>query len=174
MNQPVRWIRNEEPEGHSANHSARLSFLKFLMRYPIFLLAFGPPIFRSFNTYAGFDTSQSHFDIWSIFQVGWLALIALRAIRRLTSARSILIPRQIRSILKYSFFLGLLYVVSIEYSPGRIISAEFSLLYFLTFICVVEFLVDVYQDPPNWMQCLLHLRLISLLLYAVVIVTPPF
>jgi len=40
----------------------------------------------------------------------------------------------------------------------------YSGLYFLSFACVVEFVVDIYRTPPNWMQCLLHLRLIALLL----------
>jgi O-antigen ligase len=33
----------------------------------------------------------------------------------------------------------------------------------------VEFLVDVYRHPPDWMQCIFHLRLIAFLLYVVVL-----
>jgi hypothetical protein len=171
MKQSARWIDSNDYEVPGAQHPRRLSFLKFLMRYPIFLLAFGPPIFRSHVALVGLNTSQAHFDFWNIFQVGWISLIALRAILRLTAARSILIPKQIRSILKVAFFLGLLFLASVAYSPGRIVSAEFTILYFLTLICVVEFIVDVYRDPPNWMQCLFQLRFISVLLFVVVLLT---
>src|ERR1035437_4551858 len=152
MQQSARWIDSNDYEVPGAQHPRRLSFLKFLMRYPIFLLAFGPPIFRSRGALVGVDTSQAHFDFWSIFQVGWISLIALRAILRLAAARSILIPKQIRSILKLAFFLGLLLLASVAYSPGRIVSAEFTILYFLILICVVEFIVDAYRNPPDWMQ----------------------
>jgi O-antigen ligase len=36
-------------------------------------------------------------------------------------------------------------------------------------ICVIEFVVDVYQNPPNWINCLFYLRQILLLLFALVL-----
>jgi hypothetical protein len=172
MNQPARWIDPAESGLPTVQPSRRIPLLKFLQRYPIFLLAFGPPIFRA--PIVGTDTSQAHFDLWNVFQVGWICLIALRAILRLASARSILIPKQVRSILRLSFILGFLFLVSITYSPGRVISSEYCLLYFLSLICVVDFLVDAYRNPPNWMECLLQLRRISFLLFVLVLVTLPF
>ena len=160
--------RNQEQE--AAESPRQLSFFKFLLRYPIFLLAFGPPVFRSTRAYAGVDTSQAHFDLWSICQVGWISLIALRAIYRLAN-RPVLIPREVQSILKLPFFLGLLYLVSVTYSLGRIVSAEYCILYFLSLACVLEFVVDAYQSPPNWMQCIFHLRTIAFLLFATALVT---
>ena len=168
MNQPARRIDGSEREIPAAQPSKRLPFLRFFLRYPIFLLAFGPPEFK--HAVAG-DTSQAHFDLWNVIQVGWLAVIALRAIVRLASLRSIHIPKQSRSILKYAFFLGLLFLGSITYSPGRIVSAEYCFLYFLNLSCVVEFIVDSYRDPPNWMQCMFQLRLVALLLFALVLAT---
>ncbi len=173
MIQPATWLENDELETPEEQTSGRLSFLKFLLRYPIFILAFGPPIFRAPSANAGVDTAQAHFDIWNIIQVGWISVIALRAILRLAFAQSILIPKQIQFILKLAFFLGLLFLISVLYSPGRIISAEFSILNFFTLICVAEFIADVYQNPPNWMQCLFHLRTISLLLLAVLLLLLP-
>jgi O-antigen ligase len=61
--------------------------------------------------------------------------------------------------------------MSVTYSPGRVISAEYCVLYFLNLICVIEFIVDVYRNPPNWMQCISQIRLVALLLFAVVLVT---
>ncbi len=169
MNQPARWVDSNECEPSAVQPSRRLSFLKFMLRYPIFFLAFGPPIFRAHSAQVGVDTSQAHFDFWAALKVAWLFVIVLRAILRLTSARSILIPSQIRSILRLLFFLGLLYLLSVAYSPGRIVSAEFSILYFLTMICVAEFIVDVYRYPPDWVQCLFHLRFIAFLALAVIL-----
>jgi hypothetical protein len=169
MMQSARWIDSSEYARPVVHASKRLSFLRFFLRYPIFLLAFGPPQFKGSGVLT--DTSQAHFDIWNIISVGWISVIALRAILRLAATRSILIPKQIRSILKFLLFLGLLFTVSVIYSPGRVISAEFCVLYFLTLICVIEFIVDVYRDPPNWMQCIFQLRLVALLLSAVVLVT---
>jgi len=146
-----------------------LSFLRFLLRYPIFLLAFGPPIFRPLDAYSGVDTSQAHFDFWSILQAGWIVSIASWSILRLAYAPSVLIPKQIQSILKYAVFLGVLFVISVTYSPGPAISAEFSILYFLTLSCIVAFIADVYWNPPDWMQCLFRLRLISLILLVAVL-----
>jgi O-antigen ligase len=170
--QSARWTDSSEYERPAVHGSKHLSFLKFLLRYPIFLLAFGPPIFRMQGV--GTDTSQAHFDLWSVFQVGWVSLIALRAIFCLIYSRSILIPKQIRSILRIAFFLGLLFLGSVAYSPGRIVSLEFSILYFLTLICVVEFIVDTYREAPDWIQCLFQLRLVALLLFAAVLLAVPF
>jgi O-antigen ligase len=145
-----------------------MSFLRFLLRYPIFLLAFGPPLFRP-NT--GIDATKGVIDFWAFLQVGVLSVIAIRAILRLVAAESILIPRQIRSILRLAFFLGLLFLASAVYSPSHIVSAAYAIFYLLTIICVAEFVVDVYWNPPNWIECLFHLRHISLLLLAVVLLT---
>jgi len=57
----------------------------------------------------------------------------------------------------------------LPYSPGRAISAEFSILYFLTLICVVEFLVDARQHPPDWLQVIFVLRRIMLVLLGLVL-----
>src|SRR5580698_3278499 len=160
MRQSARLMNNSESGLPAVYASRRLSALRFFLRYPIFLLAFGPPIFRVQTI--GTDTSQSHFDIWSVLQVGWISMISLRAIFRLTSARSILIPNQIRSILRLAFFLGVIFLASVAYSPGRLVSMEFSILYFMTLICVIEFIVDTYSDPPDWIQCLFQLRFVAL------------
>jgi O-antigen ligase len=85
-----------------------------------------------------------------------------------------MIPQQIRSILKYAFFLGLLYLASTAYSPSRFTTAAYSCLYFLTLICVVEFVADVYRNPPDWVQCLFQLRIIAILLLITVLVTLAF
>jgi hypothetical protein len=171
MNQSPRRIYNNKSEAPEGQTPKPLSFWRFFLRYPIFLLAFGPPEFK--RAVVGIDTSQAHFDIWNIVQVGWISVIALRAIIRLTTAKSIHITKQVRSVLGLSFFLGFLFVVSVSYSPGRVISAEYSFLYFLNLICVTEFLVDAYQNPPNWMQCLFQLRSISFLLFVLVLLTLP-
>jgi len=170
MTQSARSINIGESDFPTVQPSGRLSFLKFLFRYPIFLLVFGPPNFRPLDAYSGVDTSQAHFDFWSIFQVGWIVSIATWSILRLAYARSILIPKQVRSILKYAFFLGLLFVVSVTYSPGRAVSFELSVVYFLNLSCVVAFVVDVYWNPPNWMLCLFHFRLILLVLFGLVLI----
>src|ERR1039458_7526330 len=114
MNQSTRWIDNDESVIPEAQPSRRLSSLKFFMRYPIFLLMFGPPIFRSS---AGIDATKGNVDIWAFIQVGWLSLFAIRAILRLVAARSIFLPKSIRSILRLAFILGLLYLASVAYSP---------------------------------------------------------
>jgi hypothetical protein len=85
-----------------------------------------------------------------------------------------MIPKQIRSILKLAFLLGLLYLASAIYSPSHLVSAAYSVFNFLTLICVVEFVADVYHDPPDWIQCLIHFRFISLLLLAAVLAVLPF
>ena len=171
MTQSVRWMGSSESEFPAVKPSRRLSSLKFLQRYPIFLLALGPPIFRENGALKGFDTSQAHFSFWNVFQVAWIALPTARAIIRLISARSLRIPRQIQTVLRLAFFLGLLYMISVIYSPGRAVSAEFSVLYFGTMICVTEFIVDVYRNPPNWVQCLFQLRGLSFFSLIVILAT---
>src|ERR1035437_9101419 len=168
MKQSPRWIGNSEGDILVARSNRHVSFLKFLWRYPVFLLAFGPPIFRPNE---GIDATKGNVDFWAFFQVGWIVLIAVRAILRLATAHTIFIPQQVRSIFRYSFFLGLLFLASALYSPSHFVSAAYSILYFLTWICVVEFVVDTYKNPPNWIQCLLHLRLILSLLFLVDLIT---
>lgn len=170
MNESARWIGSGEFEFHAVKRPTRRSSLKFLLRYPILLLAFGPPMFR--GTVAG-DTSQAHFDFWNALQVGWLFAIALRAIIRLVYAPSVLLPKRAQSILKYSLILGLLFMASIAYSPGPTISSEFLVLYFLDLVCVFEFLVDAYRNPPNWMECLFQLRLVAIVLLILVVLCLP-
>jgi len=113
-------------------------------------------------------------DFWAFIQVGLLCAISARAIWRLSSAQSIRIPKQVRSIYKMAFFLGLLFLASSVYSTSRLVSAAYSILYILTMICVVEFIVDANKYPPNWMQCLFHLRLIALLLFVAILLTLTF
>lgn len=145
---------------------------QFLWRYPIFILAFGPPIFRLPDVGpGGAATAQAHADIWNIFQVAWIAAIALLAMSRLAGARTVHIPRQVRAILMLMFLLGVVFLASVAYSPGRIVSLEMAIVYFLTLICVIEFVARVYQRPPGWMQCLFVLRFIYLLLLIVVLLT---
>ncbi len=168
MKQFARFTENSQGALPGVQPPARLSFLKFLFRYPIFLLAFGPPIFRSG---AGIDATKGNLDFWSFYEVAWIGAIVLRAILRLLNAKSILMPRQIRSVLKFAFSLGLLFLISTAYSPSRLVTTAYSILYFLTMICVVEFIVDVYHNPPDWMQCLFHLRFIAILLLALVLLT---
>jgi hypothetical protein len=174
MTQASQWLEEEDFETRAAQPSKHLSFLKFLVRYPIFLLAFGPPVIRATDKYAGFNTAQAHFDPWNVLQVGLLCLIGFRAIYRLAAAEKVFIPRQIHSVLKCSILLGLLFLISVAYSPGRVISTEYSILYFLNLACVVEFIVDVCRNPPNWIQCLFHLRTILFLAFAVVLLVLPF
>jgi len=165
MRSAQRVDNNELAVEHSAEH---FTFVKFLKRYPIFLLAFGPPIFRSS---AGIDATQGNIDFWAILQVGLLVAVSFRAIIRLTKAESIFISRRAQSILKYAFFLGLLYLASAAYSPSHFASTAYAILYFLTWICITEFLADVYKNPPNWTQCIFHLRWIAFLLLVVILLT---
>ncbi len=170
MTQSLQRIYDTEYSISQVKRRGRYSFLKFLKRYPILILAFGPPIFRS----AAVDATKGVIDFWSFFQVGFLLLVAIRAMYRLASAQSIFVPKQVRSILRLAFLLGLLFLASAVYSPSHLVSAAYSILYFLTLFCVVEFVADVYKDPPDWVQCLFHLRLIALLLFAAVILALPF
>jgi len=168
MTQLEPYIDDSDRKDFNERPSKRISFMRFFQRYPIFLLAFGPPIFRPS---AGIDATKGVVDFWAFLQVGLLSVVAFRASWRLAAAQTILIPRQIRSILKLAFFLGLLFIASSLYSNSRTVSAAYSILYFLTWISVVEFIVDVYRNPPNWMQCIFQLRLISFLLFGVVLFT---
>lgn len=168
MNHSVRWADNAECEVPREEPSRRLSFFKFLQRYPIFILAFGPPLFRRLND--NIDATKGIVDVWSFLQVGLLSMIAFRAMWRLATARSILIPKQIQSILIMAFVLGALYLASAAYSPSRIVSAAYSILYFLTLISVFEFILDIYRNPQNWLQSMFHLRLIALLVLLLILV----
>jgi len=149
----------------------RYSFPQFLLRYPVFLLAFGPPIFRS---NAGIDATKGVLDYWSLVQVGLVSLVALRAIYRLARTSSIIINKQIMSIIKYAFIIGILFLVSTAYSTNRLVSVAYAMLYLFTWISVVDFLVDAYVNPPDWMQCLINLRFIALILFGVVLFTLTF
>lgn len=168
MMKSVRLLESSEYELPMSHAPRRLPVLEFFVRYPIFLLAFGPPEFKS--AVVG-DTSQAHFDLWNVLQVAWLSAVALRAFFRLVNARTILIPKVTQSILKLPFFLGILFLASVTYSPGRIISLEYCIIYFLNFVCVIEFIVDAYRNPPNWMQCIFQIRLVALILMAAVLLT---
>jgi hypothetical protein len=137
------------------------------MRYPVFLLAFGPPLFRS----GGVDVTQGKVDIWSFFQVGLLGAVALRAIIHLASAEFILIPQKIQSVIRYAFFLGLLFMISAIYSPSPSSTAAYAVFYMLTWVCVIEFVADTYRCPPDWVQCLFQFRWIALLQTCLVLLT---
>jgi hypothetical protein len=171
MNEFSRWGANSRSREIGSRVARRLSTFHLFLRYPILFLVFGPPIFRSS---AGIDATKGQFDIWAFIQVGWIAAIATRAILRLATARSIIIPKRIRSIFKFFFLLGVLFLASSAYSTSHTTSMAYSVLYFLTAICMVEFVADVYRDPPDWMQFLFALRLIALLLFLVVLGTLPF
>lgn len=146
----------------------RISALEFFKIYPIFLLAFGPPVFRLPGSV---DITRGQVDIWGFFQVGLLVLVAIPVILRLVAADSISIPIQIRSILRLAFFLGLLFILSTVYTTDRLTTIAYSICYFLTLICMVEFIVRVYRNPPNWIQCMYQLRLIALILLVLVFMT---
>lgn len=160
MNRFAQTSGRDTRQASNMQSPPRLSALGFFARYPIFLLAFGPPVFRL----TGVDVTEGKLDPWSFLQIGLLFAVAVSAITRLATARSILIPREIRSILKYAFILGALFLISTIYSPSRFSTAAYSILYLITWVCIVEFIANVYRNPINWMQCLFQLRLISLLL----------
>jgi O-antigen ligase len=169
MRQSLQWIDNSERPIPEAPPSRRLPFVKFLLRYPIFILAFGPPMFRTGSV----DATKGILDFWSLLQVGLLSAVASRAIWRLVAAQTIFLPKQIRSVLRWGFLLGFLYLASTEYSPSRFASAAYAIVYFLTLFCAAEFVVDAYRDPPDWMQCIFYLRRISFLLLALDFVILP-
>src|SRR5580698_604127 len=172
MLETSHWIESKDRVLPEVQGSRFLPFLQFFLRYPIFLLVFGPPEFKA--PVVGVETSQAHFDIWNLLQVGWLIIVAVRAIGRLSTARSILIPKQSRLILRLFLFLGLVFLASVAYSPGRVLSLEFVIIYFLTLICMVEFVADAYRNPPNWLQCIFQVRFVCLLLLVAVVLTIPF
>jgi O-antigen ligase len=165
MNQPAHWSGHHLREAPGVLPPKRLSVLKFFMRYPLFLLAFGPPVFRT----AGVDVTEGTLDVWSFLQAGLIFAIAGRAILRLATVRSILIPREVRSVLKYGFLLSLLFMASTLYSPSRLSTGAYSILYFLVWVCIAEFIADAYRNPPDWVQCVLQLRLIAFFLFALVL-----
>jgi hypothetical protein len=167
MNQSVP-VFNNQFELLKQPSSEKLSFWKFFLRYPIFLLAFGPPIFRPGS---GIDATRGEIDFWALFQIIWIGAIAARAIFRLASAHLILIPRRVRSVFRSAFLLGLFFLASAEYSPSRFVSAAYAVIYFLTTICAVEFVVDIQKNSFDWMQCLFHLRMVFFLLMCLVIIT---
>jgi O-antigen ligase len=146
----------------------RISAHEYFNIYPIFLLAFGPPILRPPR---GVDITHGQVDIWSFFQVGLIVLVAIKAIMRLVVADSITIPINIRPILRLAIFLGLLFMLSTVYTTDRLTTVAYSFCYFLTLICMVEFIVRVCRNPPNWLQCLYQLRLIAFLLLVLVFLT---
>jgi len=80
----------------------------------------------------------------------------------------------VRPILGLAFALGLLFLASSIYSPSRSATIAYSILYFFTMICVLEFVVDVYRHPPDLIQCLLSFRSIGLLLVALAVLVFPF
>lgn len=148
------------------------STLRFLLRYPIFLLALGPPVLRTAGV--GTDTSQAHADLWSVLQVTWIGAVAANAIYRIRS--SMFIPPQVQGIIRTALLLGVLFAVSILYSPGRTVSAEFALLYFMTWVVVVQFVSDTYTNTQDWIEALRALRRVCvssyLLIIAVFIISP--
>src|SRR5271166_6564918 len=165
------WLRENGPfPTPQTRRFAYQSVVKQFMRYPIFLLGLGPPRFRS----QAIDATSGLIDFWSFLQVGWLLMIAVRAIIRLTYAPFLTIPKRIRSVLRFALFLGFLFVISVAYSPSRPVSAAYAVFYFLTWICVIEFIVDVYHSPPDWILCLLQFRLSALGLLVLVLLAIPF
>ncbi len=168
MKQSALGIGRDRREAAGAQSPRSLSAWKFFRRYPIFFLAFGPPIFRSL---AGIDATKGKLDVWAFLQVILLGAVSSRAILRLASAESIFIPRQIWFILKLAFFLGLLFLASATYSSSRPVSAAYAILYLLTLVCVIEFIADAYRNPPDWTQCMFQLRFVALALFAVAALT---
>lgn len=148
----------------------KLSLWRFLLRYPFFMLAIGPPIFRPS---IGIDATKGDIDFWAFLQVAWIGAIAARAIFHLAFTRGVLIPRKVRSILGLFIILGILFLASAEYSPSRLVSAAYAVLYFLTVICIVDFVAEVYKNSFDWMQCLFHFRTVLLLLLCLVVLIIP-
>ena len=114
MKRPAQLRGDHKFEATRGRRTEHRSVFEFFVRYPIFLLFFGPPIFRPT---AGIDATKGNIDIRSFLQVGLLSWISLRAIIRLANAQLIVIPRQIRSILWLSVFLGLLFTIFCSILP---------------------------------------------------------
>lgn len=168
MRLSTQQIDNDKVDGLGFKPPRRPTYFQFMRRYPIFILFFGPPIFRSSQ---GIDATRGGLDLWAFFQVAVLAAVAFRAVLRLSSDQAILIPKRIQSVLRLAFILGLLFLTSAVYSPSHLVSAAYAFLYLMTLVCVLEFIVDIYRKPPDWMQCLLMIRLSSLILFGVVLLT---
>jgi O-antigen ligase len=149
-----------------AQQPRHLSALMFFKKYPIFLLAFGPPLFRPLK---GIDITRGELDIWSYLQVGLIVLVSIPAILRLLYAESITIPAQVRSILRLAFFLGFLFLLSTIYTTSRFTTVSYSICYLLTLLCMVDFIAQANHTPPNWMQCIYQLRFVSFILLLVAI-----
>lgn len=151
------------------------SYLNLLLRYPILLLASGPPYpMVAADIHGNYDPSLPHYNYWNIFRVALLFVVAARATYRLASTHSVAIPRPARSILAFAFFLGALFVISSVYSSGHTLTIEYAFLYLLTLICVLEFLVDAYRNPPDWMNILFGLRFICLASLLLLLLVVPF
>ena len=175
MRQSGQSIENGESESAVFRPTGKLSYLKLLLRYPVLLLAFGPPVLRShYLPVADVDATWPHFDYWSVFQVALPFLVAARAAYRLAFAHSIVIPRTSRIILGLAFFLWALFAISCLYSPRPLATIAFAFLYLLNLICVFEFLVDVYHNPPDWMQFVFGLRFVCLALLGLLLLVLPF
>lgn len=167
MNRFAQLTEKNHERMPAARKTARISLIGFFLRYPIFLLAFGPPVFRRM----GIDVTSGQIDIWSVFQVGLIVAVGSVACYRLASAGTIFIPKRIQSILRIAFFVGLLFFASALYSPSRFASAAYAIFYLLTIVCMTEFIAGVYRNPPDWMHIVFRIRFIALLLYGLAIVT---
>ncbi|MGA2352176.1 MAG: O-antigen ligase family protein [Terracidiphilus sp.] len=170
MKQTTQWNDHEERDLPGAQPPRRLTFLKFFMRYPIFILGFGPPLFRS----AGVDATKGNLDAWSFLQVGMLLAVVAHALLRLAYAESIFMPKQIRLILNLTLVLNFLFLASAAYSPSQFVSAFYAIVDILILVCVAQFIADVYKDPPDWMQCLFQLRSMAFLQLGLVLITLAF
>jgi len=175
MAQSMQSIGSGEAESAVSRPARKSSYLKLLLRYPILLLASGPPYAMvPADLHGNYDPTQPHYDFWILFRVALLFVVAARAVYRLASAPSLLIPRSSRTVLSLAFFLGVLFAISSVYSSGRTLTIEYAFMYLLTLICVVEFLVDVYQDPPDWMHFVFGLRFICLASLFLLLLVLPF
>ncbi len=103
-------------------------------------------------------------------QVAWIGAIALCASVRLLKKGTLALTKRSRSVLALMIALGVLFVISVLYSQGRTLSAEFSLLYFADLICIIEFVIDTYTNPPDWLQCIFQLRLVAIILNLLVLI----
>lgn len=163
-----RSVHTEPPISDTFSPAGRRirSLFGFMLRYPIFLLAFGPPVLRTGKV--GTDTSQAHADVWSVLQVAWIGAVTANALYRLRS--KILIPPRIQLIIRTGLLLGLLFAISVLYSPGRTISAEFAMIYFMTWAVIVQFVSDSYTNSIDWTVALRALRAVCLSSYILILV----